>query len=330
MDTSSFSVTATATNIQILGTKAGLANSSVASFTYTLQVAPVTASPVAPYSGGATNVTLSTATTSGVIHYRTDGTAAACTDTTYTSPISVASTETITAIGCKASYDNSAAFSGTYTITGGAGTAAVVGSCAVGDDQFSGQQSDTSIHPINTTGATLLVISAHTALNSCAGGTVDDLAGNNWHCVGGTANGEIWYAYDSGSGAPLAANAANWARYRGSSSNPTITFMAFSGTLTGADPLRSHAEQTGPAGTTQQTGSITPTATDLVIAGVASSGSGATISSPLTLGCVMPATTYGLNAIGYQLNTAGGAINPTWSSLASGTNVGFIAAFKTH
>lgn len=113
------SITTTATVLKALGTKSGLTNSGIKSSTYTLTAANVTSNPAAPYSGAATSVTLSSNTTGAVIHYRTDGAAAACSDTTYSTPISVNTTTTITAIGCKTNYNNSAAFSGTFTISAG-------------------------------------------------------------------------------------------------------------------------------------------------------------------------------------------------------------------
>ena len=114
---SALSVTATGSTINAIATMAGMTNSSEAAATYTLQVADITASPTAPYSGSATDVTLSTTTTGASIHYREDGTAASCSDTTYSGAISVSTTETITAIACKSDYVNSSEFSGTYTIS---------------------------------------------------------------------------------------------------------------------------------------------------------------------------------------------------------------------
>jgi len=112
------SITATGTVLKILGTKSGLSNSAVATFTYTLQVGAVSASPVAGTYTGAQSVSLSVATTTGAtIHYRTDGTAAGCGDTAYSGAIPIASgTVTVTAVGCETGFANSAGFSGTYVI----------------------------------------------------------------------------------------------------------------------------------------------------------------------------------------------------------------------
>lgn len=114
---SAISVSTTATTLRAIATRSGFITSGLKTAAYTLQVAAISASPSAPYSGVATSVTLSTATSGAVIHYRTDGTAASCSDTTYSTAISVSATTTITAIGCKTNFAD-ATFSGVYTIGG--------------------------------------------------------------------------------------------------------------------------------------------------------------------------------------------------------------------
>ena len=103
--------------VRAQGTESGYLSSSVVSFIYTFTVSAVSASPGAGTYTSAQSVTLSIATTTGaVIHYRTDGTAAACSDAAYSTAISVSVSETVTAIGCKTNYNNSAAFSAAYVI----------------------------------------------------------------------------------------------------------------------------------------------------------------------------------------------------------------------
>jgi hypothetical protein len=102
--------------VKALATKSGMANSSVITWNYTFTVATIVASPAAGTFNSTQSVTLSTASTGALIHYRTDGTAASCSDTTYSSAIAVNASETITAIGCLTNYNNSAAFSGLYTL----------------------------------------------------------------------------------------------------------------------------------------------------------------------------------------------------------------------
>jgi hypothetical protein len=109
---------AASTTIKAIATAAGYVNSAENDATYTLQVGAIAASPAPGQYSGAQTVTLSVTTTTGAtIHYRTDGTAASCSDTAYTSALTVSTTETITAVGCESGYTNSAAFSGTYTIS---------------------------------------------------------------------------------------------------------------------------------------------------------------------------------------------------------------------
>jgi hypothetical protein len=88
------------------------------------QVAPLAFSPVAGTYSSTQTVTISTATSLAVICYTTDGTtptetANLClggTTSTYSTPISVATTQTVQAIGTKALYTDSAVGSAPYTI----------------------------------------------------------------------------------------------------------------------------------------------------------------------------------------------------------------------
>jgi hypothetical protein len=112
--------------ITALGTFSGDTNSSIVSFAYV--IAPVvsapTASPVAGTYSVAQTVTLSSSTSGAVICYTIDGTTPTATTagtcshgTTYSSTISVASTQTIKALGTKSGDTNSSVGSFTYTIT---------------------------------------------------------------------------------------------------------------------------------------------------------------------------------------------------------------------
>ena len=188
---------------------------------------------------------------------------------------------------------------------------------------------------MNSTGATLLVLSAGTYSDSACLGSINDSlggagTGNNWHCIAdyasGVTNTALWYAYDSGSGAALKVGPNHSFSLSQSGAYPGFTVRAFSGTVTGADPLRAH---NGAAGSS--TGSITPSGHDLVVANIGLlGGSGWSVGSPLTTDC---STNYGAGGnagseIGYQLNAAGIALNAAWSG-GSGTPASSIAAFKT-
>lgn len=75
-----------------------------------------TASPAAGTYSSTQSVTLSDSTSGAVIHYTTDGTTPTSSSTTYGSPISVASSETIKALAVASGYANSAVGIFAYTI----------------------------------------------------------------------------------------------------------------------------------------------------------------------------------------------------------------------
>lgn len=116
---------AVTTTIKALGTLSGDANSSVATFAYTIApiVATPTASPVAGTYSSTQSVTLSTITGGATICYTIDGstpaavTAGTCSHgTTYSGSITVATSLTMKAIGTLVGDTNSSVASFTYTI----------------------------------------------------------------------------------------------------------------------------------------------------------------------------------------------------------------------
>lgn len=115
----SVSITATATTLKAIGTKAALTNSAVKSAVYTLTNANPTANPVAGSYNGTQSVTLSTVTTGGSIRYTTNGSSPACpaTGTAYSGAFSINVTATVKAIACKSNFNDSSVLSASYTIT---------------------------------------------------------------------------------------------------------------------------------------------------------------------------------------------------------------------
>ena len=103
------------------------ANSITISYTTgsaTPTCATPTFSPAAGLYNTAQNVTISTTTEGATIYYTKDGSTPTTSSTPYTGAIAVSSTTTIKAIAVKASYDNSAVATATYTIIEHAGTEA--------------------------------------------------------------------------------------------------------------------------------------------------------------------------------------------------------------
>ncbi len=112
------SITATGTVLKAIGTKTSYDNSAVASATYTLTNAAVSASPAAGTYLPTNSVALSTGTTGGTIRYTTNGDTPACpsTGTLYSAPFTTSTTQTVKAIACKTNYNASAVLSAVYTI----------------------------------------------------------------------------------------------------------------------------------------------------------------------------------------------------------------------
>jgi hypothetical protein len=121
------------TTLKAIGYESGFGDSNVITAIYT--IAPLVAAPTFSPGGGtytqAQSVTLSSSTTGASIRYTTDGSnPTPSTGTLYSSPVNVATTETLKAIAYKSGFTDSAVSSASYTINSGSGgtvTAAVGG-----------------------------------------------------------------------------------------------------------------------------------------------------------------------------------------------------------
>ena len=160
-DGNTITISAT-TTLKLLGTKTGDINSSIVTYTYTqAQVANPTATDgTGTYNNDPVSETLSDATGSSVICYRTDGTNPAATtpgtcdggSTTYSGAFNVSpsgGTATVKALGTESGYLNSSVVTFTYTFT----VSAVADSPGAGT-YTSPQTATLSI--ATTTGATIL------------------------------------------------------------------------------------------------------------------------------------------------------------------------------
>src|SRR5438094_958084 len=115
--TGPITVTTTQT-IKAIAVASGYTTSAVASATYTIQV-PAATPALSPGGGTFTSavaVTLTDSTPGATIYYTTDGSTPTTSSTPYTGPITVTTTQTITAIAVAWGYTTSAVASGTYTI----------------------------------------------------------------------------------------------------------------------------------------------------------------------------------------------------------------------
>jgi hypothetical protein len=110
------------TTVKALATApaSGLANSAVASATYTLNL-PVLAAPTfVPKAGtytGTQSVTIADATTGAALYYTLDGTTPTAQSTVYSGPVSIAANSTIKAIATKTGYGNSQPATAAYVIS---------------------------------------------------------------------------------------------------------------------------------------------------------------------------------------------------------------------
>ena len=112
-------VSATET-LNALAVASGYSNSTIASATYTIQpvaTAPVFSLPTGTYDSGQT-VTITDAVSGATIYYTTNGSTPTTSSNTYTGPISVGATETLSALAAAPNYTNSAVTTAVYTIAG--------------------------------------------------------------------------------------------------------------------------------------------------------------------------------------------------------------------
>lgn len=180
---------------------------------------------------------------------------------------------------------------------------------------------DTSATPLDTTGATLLVVTAHTYSYYSGSGTptaVTDSKGNTWTPVAPYGVGsseefvETWHCVNPtsvGSGHYVTLSCTTY-DYK------TVIFSAWSGSFdtSGGVVRASNGSNSG----SWQTGSVTPNAGDLIIAGMASGDSsgdagGPTIDSGFS---VLAFKHDGSGMDGAQaalIAPNGTAVNPTWA-----------------
>jgi N-acetylneuraminic acid mutarotase len=132
----------------------GYTNSAAASVAYTIQAPAATATPAFSVPAGTytspQTLTMSDATAGAMIYYTTDGSTPSVTSTLYAGPISVAASETISAIAVAAGYANSAIASAQYTVTA-AGSGFTIAPSATSLTVAPGQSASVSISvtPLN-------------------------------------------------------------------------------------------------------------------------------------------------------------------------------------
>ena len=107
------------TSINAIAAASGYTNSAVGTAAYTIESQAAT--PVFSPTGGtytsAQTVTITDSTTGATLYYTTGGSAPTTSSTKYTGPITIGSTETISAIATASGFTNSAVAAAAYTIS---------------------------------------------------------------------------------------------------------------------------------------------------------------------------------------------------------------------
>jgi hypothetical protein len=196
---------------------------------------------------------------------------------------------------------------------------------------------ETSTTPgIDTTGATLIVISLSYLIDAPASGgtpTISDSKGNTWtplteYATSGHAfDGEIKLLYTF----PSSVGAAHTFSANLASSFNAITVAVFGGKSATFDQ---ETGATSPGATTQQPGSITPSANNaLLVSGCLFVDAGETGDASINSGFTLvhsksDASGFG-SAIAYKIQTSAGAENPTWTSPSASDRMGATLATFT-
>jgi hypothetical protein len=104
------------TTIKAIATSASLANSLVASATFTLQAATPSFSPAGGTYNSSQSITLADASSGVTIYYTTDGTTPTTSSTKYSGPISITQSTTVNAMAAAAGWSSSAVATAIYTL----------------------------------------------------------------------------------------------------------------------------------------------------------------------------------------------------------------------
>jgi hypothetical protein len=196
-----------------------------------------------------------------------------------------------------------------------------------------------SSSPINTTGATLLVLVDSEFSHNPASSTVSDSMGNTWHHLtvvndssGSAVEMVIWYAYDH-SGSALAVGSGQTFNVSGAA-YPAVAISAYSGTQTGSNPFdQQNGNKLATASTTIQSASITPSVNgELIVAAEGANNPGEntqSINSGFTIINALNAVSSQNvnNWAAYYVQSSAASVGPTWTGLSTISRLAVIASF---
>lgn len=192
---------------------------------------------------------------------------------------------------------------------------------------------------MNTTNATLLVVSLAEYNNCVYNYAPTDSMGNSWHFIPGSNSsngveiGGLWYAWDHAGPPPVVGPGHTFSYH--DVFHPFVV-AAFSGTKTTGDPLDGSATSVASSASSIQVPSLTPSqAGELGISGLAFSSNGGG-SRPAVTAMTLVDWLYsssspgvGAAALAYVVQTAATAISPTWSEpLGPPILCGSLCSFK--
>jgi hypothetical protein len=311
--------------LQAIAVQTGYATSAAASAAYTINLpaATPTFSPAAGTYSSAQTVTISSTTPPATIYYTTNGSTPTTSSAVYSGPITVSSTETLQAIAVATGYSTSAAGSAAYTISSGAtgGSPSLINPVC-----FSGSAATTfTTGPVNTTGATAIVLSVvwFQSLGNLT--SVSDNEGNSYMALtaypssGGNPAMQFYYVLN-----PTVGSAQTFSIAGSGGLYPTVCvapIAGISGVVYDGDVVGS----TGGYGqATCQPGSINPgTGTHILVTGssVYAPTGPASINDSFTVAASAPGaggSSFG-GAIASLLQSPGAAVDPTWTWASSAT-----------
>lgn len=273
-------------------------------------VSTPTFSPAAGSYSSNQTVTISTATSGATIAYTTNGTdPSRSVGSTYSTPITVSSNQTVKALAYKDYYIDSAVASAAYTITAGSGPTLIAHTGAATGVNGGATSS------IDTTGANFAVIAVCWYDAVTASPTISDSKGNTWTSLTRTESNDTGVRFYYTQGGTFGTGHTFTAS--GTSIYSSIFVQAWS--LISATPFDVENGATAVVSTTIQPGSVTPgQANVLVITATANNDSAlvpSSINSSFTISDSVAVNT-GTNVGGgmaYRVITDGSAQNPTWT-----------------